>query len=98
MNKDNTTIISQRRETIGRVKHLLINALQLDLDPDEIADDSPLFGFGLGLDSIDALTLIVAVEHEFGIKVSSNEDMNMIRSVNTIADSVIRESRDSVIV
>lgn len=79
--------LTQRRELVTRVKELLVRALQLDLTPDEIAEDSPLFGFGLGLDSIDALTIIVGIEDELGVVIP--EDMPYIfRSVNTIADFV----------
>ena len=80
--------VRTRRNTVTRVKRLLIDSLQLNLAEDEIAEDSPLFGFGLGLDSIDALTLLVAVEDHFGIPVS-DENMLDFHSVNAIADFVI---------
>ena len=58
----------------SRIKHLLVNALHLEgLTPSEIADDAPLFGEGLGLDSVDALELVVALEKEFGIRVQNHE-------------------------
>ena len=58
----------------SRIKHLLVNALHLEgLAPSDIADDAPLFGEGLGLDSVDALELVVALEKEFGIKIKSQE-------------------------
>ena len=46
---------------VHEIKELIINSLKLDKTPDEIADDAPLFGSGLGLDSIDALELAVAI-------------------------------------
>ena len=56
----------------SRIKHLLVNALHLEeLAPSDIADDAPLFGGGLGLDSVDALELMVALEKEFGIRIQS---------------------------
>ena len=61
-------------ETRSRIKHLLVSALHLEgLVPLEIADDAPLFGEGLGLDSVDALELVVALEKEFGVRIQSHE-------------------------
>jgi acyl carrier protein len=57
-----------------RVKRLIVDNLHLDgLTPAMIDENAPLFGEGLGLDSVDALELVVAVEKEFGIKIKSNE-------------------------
>jgi acyl carrier protein len=54
-------------ELIPTVKKMIIDALRIDgMNPDEIETDAPLFGDGLGLDSIDALQLVVAMEKEFG--------------------------------
>ena len=58
-----------------RIRRLLVENLRLEgLEPETIADDQPLFGEGLGLDSIDALELVVALEKEFGIA-SGNQDV-----------------------
>ena len=58
----------------GRVKRLIVDDLHLEgLRPEMIDEQAPLFGEGLGLDSVDALELVVAVEREFGIKIKSNE-------------------------
>ena len=57
-----------------RLKHLLVSSLHLEgLEPESIADDQLLFGEGLGLDSVDALELVVALEREFRIAISSEE-------------------------
>lgn len=57
-------------ELLPRVKRLLIEALRLDgLRPDEIADDEALVGGRLGLDSVDLLELIVALERDLGVAV-----------------------------
>jgi len=59
----------------SRLKTLLVSTLKLeDLTPEQIADDEPLIGSGLNLDSIDALELVVTLEKEFGIKISSSEE------------------------
>lgn len=57
-----------------RIKNLLVDALHLEgVVSSEIADDAQLFGGGLGLDSVDALELMVALEKEFGIRIQSPE-------------------------
>lgn len=62
-------------ETIEtRLKKLIIDALMLDdVTVEEIEDDMPLFGEGLGLDSIDALELAMAIHKEFGVKTSAED-------------------------
>lgn len=64
--------------------------LQLNLEnikPSEIVDDQPLFVEGLGLDSIDALELIVMLDKTYGVKLESPESAKAIfKSVNTMAD------------
>ena len=53
---------------INQVKQLIIDSLRIEgMSPDEIETDAPLFGEGLGLDSIDALQLVVAMEKDFGV-------------------------------
>jgi acyl carrier protein len=59
----------------SRLKQLIVSTLKLeDVTPEAIADDAPLIGSGLSLDSIDALELVVAVEKEFGVKIASSEE------------------------
>jgi acyl carrier protein len=58
----------------ARIKDLIISRLKLDgVKPDEIGDEAPLFGEGLGLDSIDALELVLAVEQTFGVRIDDEE-------------------------
>jgi len=55
------------------IKQLIIDTLGLeDISPDEIADEAPLFGDGLGLDSVDALELGLAIQKHFGIKIDAD--------------------------
>lgn len=91
MDEQMTRTIAERRETLAGVKRALIEQLELDLEPDEIAEDCPLFGFGLGLDSIDALTLVVAVEDAFDVHVPES-DVRIFRSANSIADFILQEA------
>ena len=73
-----------------KLKTLLIERLKLDdMTPDDIADDEPLFAGGLGLDSIDALEIVVMLESEFGIKMKNESSAREhFRSVGTLADFV----------
>ena len=73
-----------------KIKKQLIEHLNLeDLNQDDIKDDTPLFGDGLGLDSIDALEIIVMLDREFNIKISNPEDgAKIFQSVNTIAEYI----------
>ena len=57
-----------QEELINQVKQLIIDSLRIEgMSPDDIETDAPLFGEGLGLDSIDALQLVVAMEKDFGV-------------------------------
>ena len=69
-----------------KVKDLIIRRLKLRIDRKTIKDDAPLFGEGLGLDSIDALELVVGLEQEFGISIP-DEDVGReaFASVNALA-------------
>lgn len=73
-----------------KLKELLIERLKFeDMTPDDIPDDEPLFAGGLGLDSIDALEIVVMLESEFGIKVKNESSArDYFRSVSTLADLV----------
>ena len=84
----------RRKELTHRLKKTLVERLDLDRQIDEIPDDCLLFGVGLGLDSVDALEIVVAVEGEFGIRVEDG-DMQEIRSVNSIVDLILsRQTRE----
>jgi acyl carrier protein len=76
-----------------KLKELLIERLKFeDMTPEDIPDDEPLFGGGLGLDSIDALEIVVMLETEFGIKVKNETSArDSFKSISTLANYV--ESR-----
>jgi acyl carrier protein len=72
-----------------RVKELIVRRLKLDIDPASIENDAPLFGEGLGLDSIDALELVLGLEQEFGIKVEDEEvGVKAFASVNALVEFI----------
>jgi acyl carrier protein len=81
-----------RAELGANLKRLIVESLNLEgLSPERIADDAPLFGQGLGLDSVDALELVVAIEKEYGISIKSHEvDKSVFASVASLADFVSR--------
>ncbi|RQO32359.1 acyl carrier protein [Taibaiella sp. KBW10] len=70
-----------------KLKQQIIESLNLqDMKPEDIDDDAPLFGDGLGLDSIDSLELIVLLERNYGIKLEDpKESRNILSSVNSMA-------------
>ena len=73
------------------IKEMMVENLMLKVSKEEIADDMPLFGpEGLGLDSIDALELVVSLEKRFGVSVPNSETAKTaLASVNTIHDYVV---------
>jgi acyl carrier protein len=76
----------------AEVKELLATGLRLDVAPADIPDDSPIFGEGLGLDSIDALELVVLVEERFRVAIP-DEDVGReaFASVSALVDFILRE-------
>jgi acyl carrier protein len=73
-----------------QIKQMLVENLMLQISPEEIRDEQPLFGpDGIGLDSVDALQLVVALEKNYGLKISDPEvARGVLKSVNSIADAV----------
>jgi len=69
------------------IKRLIVYGLNLEgIVPEGIGDDQPLFGQGLGLDSVDVLELVVALEKEFGVSIQSEEiDREVFASVAHLA-------------
>jgi acyl carrier protein len=82
--------MSNSAELKSQIKRMLVENLMLQNAADEIADDQALFGpGGLGLDSVDALQVVVALDKNYGLKISDPETAKkIIYSVNTIAAAV----------
>jgi acyl carrier protein len=76
-----------------QIKEMLVKNLMLQVTPEQIGDDLPLFGQdGLGLDSIDALELVVSMEKTFGVSVPNSEVAGRaLRTVNTIQDYILEK-------
>jgi len=74
-------------DTRRRIKEIIVESLNLEgMTPEMIGDDTPLWGEGLGLDSVDALELVVALEKEYGFKIENEEiDQEALATVANLA-------------
>ena len=79
-----------------RIKELMVENLMLQITASDIGDDQALFGpDSLGLDSVDALQLVVALDKNFGLKVPNPEAAReILQSVNTMADGVVKKQAE----
>ncbi len=80
-----------------RIKRLIVDRLKLEMEPGAIGDGDALFGGeGLGLDSIDALELVLGLEQEFGVKIEDEEvGAEALASVDALAEFVRRKAAPS---
>jgi acyl carrier protein len=87
--------VSTDQGLVFRLKRLIIDSCDLDVSVGDIDDDMPLFGprSNLGLDSIDALQISVAIQNDFGIAIRDSKQMRRImKSVKTFADFIQAKS------
>ena len=77
------------------IKELIVEVLRLrDVTPDQITSDGPLFGDGQGLDSVDALQLVVALDKNYGLKVPDPEAAKTIlHSIASMAEAVAKKQK-----
>jgi len=77
------------------LKKQIISRMKIeDIKIEDIQDDAPLFGDGLGLDSIDALEIIVLLQQEYGLKIQNAEEgKKVLRSINTIAEYILEKRK-----
>jgi acyl carrier protein len=83
------------RDIEGELKRLIVEALVLeDVVPEGIDSDAALFGGGLGLDSIDALELSIAIGRRFGVRIKSDDERNreIFKSVRSLATFIATET------
>jgi acyl carrier protein len=85
--------VDRDQELVGiraKLKELLVSNLNIEgVTPDQIKDDDALFGEGLGLDSLDAVEIVVILQRHFGVEVKDMEKgREIFRSVNTLANYV----------
>jgi acyl carrier protein len=82
-------------EMIQTIKQMIIDSLRIEgMSPDEIDTDTALFGEGLGLDSIDALQLVVAMEKQFGVVVpDAATGSKVFASVRSMTDYILEQRK-----
>jgi acyl carrier protein len=90
MNNNLPTDITELKKVL---KNLIIEELSLeDVDADSISDDAPLFGDGLGLDSLDAVELVVLLQRHFDIQIKNLEEgREIFKDLNTLAEYIIQQ-------
>jgi acyl carrier protein len=90
MHPDTAAAIARRKEILSEIRRILIHNLDVRREPDEIDPDTPLFGSGLGLDSVDALEIIVSLQTVFGLSFpDETSGRSALRTVNTLVDFIV---------
>jgi acyl carrier protein len=89
---DDVALYLERREkTLAEVRQLVANIINFTGDPTDIDPDAALFGTGLGLDSLDAVEVLIGLDVDLGIKLEGDDPMRLgLRSVNGVVDAVMR--------
>ena len=86
--------IEQRKKMLKRVKVGLVERLNLNKSINQIDDDTPLFGSGLKLDSVDATEIIVFLNDEFNIQVTEGDDPSYMRTINSLTTFILNKQRE----
>jgi acyl carrier protein len=82
--------IERRERILGRLREVVVRQLQYRREPDELDPDAPLFGSGFGLDSLDAVEIVVCLETDYGARASEHELLRgSMRSLNVLCDFVL---------
>jgi acyl carrier protein len=80
-------------ERLERLKRVLVEGLHLEVAPEDVDPDEPLFGGRLGLDSVDALELVMEIERNFGVQLQDDaESRKVLHSLRTIAEHIAARS------
>lgn len=83
---------ARREALLDVIREVLIEHLKVRIEPDQVQPDTPLFGTGLGLDSVDAVDLVVGIEKRCGVRVPDDERGRAgLRTVNTLIALLIDE-------
>ncbi len=89
MDQELLALIRRREAIIDGVRRILVENLHVQGPPQAIELDAALLGTGLGLDSVDAVELVVASEERFGVALPKDALRGLLRSINTLVDLVI---------
>lgn len=85
--------VASREAILNRVRQILRETMKLQIEPEAIDPDAPLFGTGLGMDSVDAVELVVQLDTVFGLRLTDSPYVSSkMRTVNTIVDAVMELS------
>jgi len=96
MTPDLSDYVASRVAILDRVRRILRDTMKLQIEPEAIDPDAPLFGTGLGMDSVDAVELVVQLDTVFGLDLSGLQYASTtIRTVNTIVDAIMEVSGES---
>jgi acyl carrier protein len=90
MTKEMQDLINKRKIVIDTFKNELIRRLNLPYSADDLHEDIALLGAGLGLDSLDALEIVLCIENSFNIKIP-DQNISVLRSINTVVDYVLEQ-------
>lgn len=85
--------IARRKSILDGIKEELVERLDLEFTPEDIDDDTFLFGGGLQLDSIDSMEIIIGIQSRFDVMIPE-DDMSALRTINTLADFVESEQSE----
>jgi acyl carrier protein len=96
MTTDLTDYVASRVAILDLVRQMLRDTMKLQIEPEAIDPDAPLFGTGLGMDSVDAVELVIQLDGAFDLELAgSPEAFLTIRTVNTIVDAIMEASGES---
>ena len=95
MKEENSAVITDIDKLKTEVKELIINTLKIKkVKPEDVDDSAPLLapGNALGLDSVDAIDIIVTVQKHFNVRIDDqNMARNVLESIDTLADFIARQ-------
>jgi acyl carrier protein len=95
MDKQLQAVIAQRQQVLDKLKDSLIDRLNLYQNKEQIDDDTPLFGSGLKLDSVDATELVVMLDEEFAVRITEGDDPSYMRNVNSLASFILQRQAEA---
>lgn len=90
MNVERDEKIKERKEILQKFKEEMIKRLDLPFKPDDIHEDISILGAGMGLDSLDAIEIVMIMESCFNVKIADG-NTSPLRSLNTITDYILAQ-------